>query len=352
MVDCKFYIRTPVKSLGQLLEIETIAQLVLPDYQFSEKVLNLEIQDLDVLKEASWGQITFFDNPKYKQDFFDSKAQFCITRPDFIDKAPKNMIVIPSHDPYRLYAVVAEALYKTNHQKMALSDAYYQDPFGAMIHKEAHIEEGVQTSFGVVIHEGAHIGAFTKISANTVVGAGCHIGRYCEIESHVSIAYSLIGDYVHILTGAKIGQDGFGFAMGKTHQKVPQLGRVIIQDHVSLGANTCVDRGTIQDTIIGQGTRIDNMVQIAHNVTTGVNCVIAGNSSIAGSVTLGHYVICGGHTCIAGHLNIHDQARISGGAAVIRDVEAQQTVAGNPAFGIKSYFKSIAILKKLAKSRS
>jgi UDP-3-O-[3-hydroxymyristoyl] glucosamine N-acyltransferase len=137
--------------------------------------------------------------------------------------------------------------------------------------------------------------------------------------------------------------------MGQTHKRVPQLGRVIIQDKVTIGANTCIDRGTIKDTIIGEGSCIDNMVQIAHNVVLGLHCIIAGNSSVAGSVVFEDYVVCGGHSCIAGHLTIHKNARISGGSAVMRDVPANQTVTGSPAVPIKEFFKTVAHTKKMAK---
>jgi UDP-3-O-[3-hydroxymyristoyl] glucosamine N-acyltransferase len=244
--------------------------------------------------------------------------------------------------------VVAEVLYQDITVSAYETTEYYQDKYGARIHKSASLEDGVQTAYGVVIEAGVCIGRDTIIKANSVIGVGSHVGRNCFIDSNVSISHSLIGDKVVLLAGAKIGQDGFGFAMGVTHQRVPQLGRVIIQDSVTIGANTCVDRGTIKDTIIGEGTCIDNLVQIAHNVVMGLHCVVAGNSAIAGSVTFEDYVVCGGHSCIAGHLTIGHQARISGGSAVMRDVAARQTVAGSPATDIKKFFRSVATIQKLA----
>jgi UDP-3-O-[3-hydroxymyristoyl] glucosamine N-acyltransferase len=302
---------------------------------------------IETLNQAQNSDISFFDNSKYKDDFLTSQAGFCVARPVYVDIAPATMCVIESHDPYRLYAIIATHFYKHHSLNVSLKDSYYEDDYGAKIHKNAILEENVKTAFGVVIEAGCAIGRNTIIQANSFIGLGSHIGRNCVIESNVSVTHSLIGDNVHILAGAKIGQDGFGFAMGKTHQKVPQLGRVIIQDSVSIGANTCIDRGTINDTIIGQGTCIDNMVQVAHNVVIGLNCVIAGNTSIAGSVTFGNYVVCGGHACIAGHIKINDYARISGASAVMRDVDSNQTVAGYPAFESKEFFKSVATLKKL-----
>lgn len=349
MIDQRFYTRTSIHRFGDLLDILVIKTLITDTKHIASDDLDLIIDSVAVLNEAQQGQIAFFDNPKYKDDFQKSKAQFCIAHHRYVSDAPCGMIVIPSNDPYRLYALCAAHLYKDITLSGSCASDYYEDSYGAKIHKSASLEENVQTAFGVVIEAGVHIGRDTIIKPNSVIGVGCHIGRRCFIDSHVSVSHSLIGDKVVLLTGAKIGQDGFGFAMGITHQSVPQLGRVIIQDNVTIGANSCIDRGTIKDTIIGEGTCIDNMVQVAHNVVMGIHCIVAGNTSIAGSVTFEDYVICGGHSCIAGHLTIHTQARISGGAAVMRDVPSKQTVAGNPALEIKTFFKSIATLKKLVK---
>ncbi len=349
MIDEKFYTRTHIRRLGDLLDISVIKTLITDISHIADNSMDLIIDSIAVLNEAQQGQISFFDNVKYKNDFLNSKAQFCIVNQRYMSDAPEGMIVIPSHDPYRLYALCASYLYTDITILGCHSSEYYQDSYGARIHNTAILEDNVQTAFGVVIEAGVHIGKNTIIKANSVIGVGVHIGRHCFIDSNVSVSHSLVGDKVVVLAGAKIGQDGFGFAMGVTHQSVPQLGRVIIQDTVTIGANTCVDRGTIKDTIIGEGTCIDNMVQVAHNVVMGVHCIVAGNTSIAGSVTFGDYVACGGHSCVAGHLTINNHARISGGTAVIRDVATGQTVAGNPAIEIKSFFKSIATLRNLVK---
>jgi UDP-3-O-[3-hydroxymyristoyl] glucosamine N-acyltransferase len=356
MVDERFYTRTSVNNLRDLFNISVIKALITGISHISEAQLELPIDSIAVLNEAQKGQIAFFDNAKYKQDFLESKAEFCIAHHRYLsligNELSKDKILIPSHDPYRLYALVAEALYCDTSILPSEMSEYTQDKYGAKVHKSACLEENVQTAYGVVIEAGVHIGKNTIIKANTVIGTGCYIGRECFIDTNVSISHSLVGDKVVLLAGAKIGQDGFGFAMGATHIRVPQLGRVIIQDKVTIGANSCVDRGTIKDTIIGEGSCIDNMVQIAHNVIIGLHCVIAGNSSIAGSVIFEDYVVCGGHTCIAGHLTIHTQAKISGGSGVMRDVPARMTVTGSPAMEIKEFFKMIAVTKKLAKKET
>lgn len=351
MIDERFYVRSDIVNLADLLAISDIQNLVTTIDHIQKDVLTTPIASVATLKDAGQGQIAFFDNPKYKQDFFDTKAQFCITHERFLqdEKVPNNLTIMPSSDPYRLYALCAAYLYKdVSATQVVFASDYYEDAYGAKIHKNATLEPDVVTAMGVVIEDGVNIGSHTIIKPNVTIGAGSQIGRHCFIDSHVTISHALIGDHVSLFAGVKVGQDGFGFAMGKTHQPVPQLGRVIIQDYVTIGANSCIDRGAINDTIIGEGTCIDNLVQIAHNVVIGVHCVIAGNSSIAGSVTFGDYVMCGGHSCIAGHIYIHAQARISGGAAVMRDVPAGKTVAGAPAQDIKKFFKTIAAVNKLA----
>ena len=214
MIDEKFYTRTRIKTLGDLLAIPVIKKLVLDINHINVESVTFSIDSIAVLNEAQYGQISFFDNIKYKTDFLNSKTQFCIAHQRYISEAPLGMIIIPSNDPYRLYALCAEYLYKDTTVAGYLATEYYQDNYGAKIHKNANLEENIQTAFGVVIESGAYIGRDTIIKANSIIGTGCHIGRQCFIDSNVSVSHSLIGDKVTILAGAKIGQDGFGFAMG------------------------------------------------------------------------------------------------------------------------------------------
>jgi UDP-3-O-[3-hydroxymyristoyl] glucosamine N-acyltransferase len=186
-----------------------------------------------------------------------------------------------------------------------------------------------------------------------VVGYRCHVGRECFIGPNVSLAYTLVGDRVVIHAGASIGQDGFGFAMGAGgHLKVPQIGRVIIQDDVEIGANTAIDRGALKDTVIGEGSKIDNLVQIGHNVVIGRHCVIVGQVGIAGSVELGDFVVMGGHSGVVGHVKIGAGTQIAGSAHVKDDVPPGVRVAGTPAVPFREFARQVAYLKRIGAARS
>ena len=346
MIDERFYNRTAITGLVDILSEPKIQSLVLNK---DDIMLNRHILSVNVLNKAMPSDLAFFDNIQYKSDFEKTKAGFCIVRPKFSSLAPSETVLIHSNDPYRLYALCASLLYTDKNLLPSTEDGYERDAFGAYVHKDALVEKNVQTAPNVVISAYAEIGSGTVFSAGAYIGYGTTIGRHCRIGSHVSVSHSLIGDNVVLLAGARIGEDGFGYALGVSHEAVPQLGRVILQDNVHIGANTAIDRGAIGDTVIGEGSKIDNLVQIGHNVVLGRHCVIAGNTAIAGSVEFGDYVICGGHTCVAGHLQIGSGARIAGATAVSRNIPVRQTWSGNPAKPMRQNFREIATLTKLAK---
>ena len=187
------------------------------------------------------------------------------------------------------------------------------------------------------------------IGPNVVVGPDVRIGRDCAIGANSTVLCALIGDRVILHPGVRVGQDGFGFAMGPGgHLKVPQIGRVVIQDDVEIGANATIDRGANRDTVIGQGTKIDNLVQIAHNVVIGRNCVIVSQVGISGSCELGDFVAIGGQAGLAGHLKIGMGAQIGASSGLMNDVPAGQRWIGAPAKPIKEFWREIAALGKLA----
>jgi UDP-3-O-[3-hydroxymyristoyl] glucosamine N-acyltransferase len=193
---------------------------------------------------------------------------------------------------------------------------------------------------GVVIGHGARIGRGTRIGANTVVGPGVQIGRDCAIGSGVTIGFALLGDRVKIYAGARIGEAGFGAAGAASGPvDVPQLGRVILQDGVTVGANTCIDRGAYGDTVVGENTKIDNLVQIAHNCIIGRNCLIAAHTGISGSVTVGDNVMFGGKAGIGDHLTIGRDARVAGGAGVLANIPPGETWSGYPAKPIRQFLR-------------
>jgi UDP-3-O-[3-hydroxymyristoyl] glucosamine N-acyltransferase len=217
----------------------------------------------------------------------------------------------------------------------------------------ARLEPGVVVDPGAVVGPGAQIGAGTIIGANVVIGPDTRVGRHCSIGPNTTIACALIGDHVIIHPGAHIGQDGFGFALGANgHLKVPQVGRVIIQDRVEIGAGSTIDRGANRDTIIGEGTKIDNLVQIGHNVVIGRHCVLVSQSGVSGSCVVEDFAALGGQAGLAGHLHVGAGAQIAAAAGVMNDVPAGERWGGAPAQPLREFFREVAAVKRLAKGPS
>jgi UDP-3-O-[3-hydroxymyristoyl] glucosamine N-acyltransferase len=196
------------------------------------------------------------------------------------------------------------------------------------------------------------IGPRCRVGPLAVIGGGVRVGADCRIGAHVSVSHALIGERVCLYPGVRIGQDGFGFAVGaEGFVSVPQLGRVVLEDDVEIGANTTVDRGSLHDTVIGAGTRIDNLVMIAHNVRVGRCCAIVAQAGISGSTVVEDQVMIGGQAGFSGHLRIGQRARIGAQAGVMADVPAGAEVVGSPAQPARAFFREIAVLRRLVRER-
>jgi len=220
------------------------------------------------------------------------------------------------------------------------------------IHPTARIEEGVKIETGAIIGREAQIGRGTTVAGGALVGYRVTIGRGGYVGPGASVTHALIGDRVILHAGVRIGQDGFGFAMGRTgHLKVPQIGRVVIQDHVEIGANTTVDRGALRDTVIGEGTKIDNLVQIGHNVVIGRHCIIVAQTGISGSAELGDFVALGGQVGVVGHVKIGAGAQIAASSNVRGDVPPGSRWGGTPAKPVRLWFRELTLLRKLAERK-
>ena len=336
MADPKFF------DKSQSFTVAEIANLVgaeLHEKANSEHVL----EDVAALDQAKEQHLSFLDNVKYKDQFAVTKAGACLVHPDMVSLAPEGVNLLVTTNPYKAYALVAQAYYPDTKPEADISEF-------AKVHPGAVVAAGCTIEAGVVIAEGASIGENTWVEPNAVIGKSVQIGGGCRIGANSTLSHCHLGDHVRIYPGVCVGQDGFGFAIDPAgHVQVPQLGRVIIEDHVQVGANTTIDRGAGPDTVIGQGTWIDNLVQIGHNVKIGKGCILVSQSGVSGSTVLDDFVAMGGQSGIAGHLRIGMGARIAAKSGVMRDVPAGEEQMGYPAMPIKQYMKQVAMLKRLIK---
>jgi UDP-3-O-[3-hydroxymyristoyl] glucosamine N-acyltransferase len=307
------------------------------------------ISGIAALDRAGPGDLAFLQNPKYAGPFGATRAGICLTTERFAGEAPAGVAILVTPAPYRAFVAVAEKLYPAAMRPSSLFEASGISP-NALVHPSARLENGVVIDPAAIIGPRAEIGAGTTIAAGAVIGPEVRIGRDCAIGACATIVHALIGDRVIIHAGVRIGQDGFGYLPGpKGHGKVPQVARVIIQDGVELGANTTIDRGFIRDTVIGEGTKIDNLVQIAHNCQIGRHCVMAAFTGISGSVTVGDYVMMGGRVGIADNLTIGSGALLAAGSAVLSNVPANTKWGGYPAIPAREWLKGVAVLRRLAR---
>ena len=299
---------------------------------------------------AGPADLTFLDTVKYADALPSTHAGACLMSERFERQAPSGLIVLRTKEPYRAFVAVARKLFPDSLRPSSLFEAGAVAQ-NASVHASARLESGVTVDPGAVIGPRAAIGRGTVIGATAVIGADVRIGRDCSIGPGTSITHALVGDRVIIHPGCRIGQDGFGFVMGADQQwKVPQLGRVIIQDDVEIGAGTMVDRGGVRDTVVGEGTKIDNLVQIGHNVQIGRHCIIVAQSGISGSVTLEDFVVLGARVGIIEHINVGEGAQLAARSTVLRDVPRGARWAGlSNAKPIKQYFRELVMIERVAR---
>ena len=314
----------------------------------NEKIASTTIIDsAGPIENATAGSVSFIDNPKYIKFLAQTRAAAVFCSPKLSHKVPGHIAALVHEQPYHAYAAALSVLYPSAARpEPATGETGISK--NASISPSATLEENIIVEAGAVIGPGAAIGRGTHILANAIIGQNVQIGRDTTIGLAASITHAFIGDNVVIHPGVRIGQDGFGFAMGPAgHDKVPQIGRVIIQDKVEIGANTTIDRGSNRDTVIGEGTKIDNLVQIGHNVTIGRHCVIVGLAGIAGSATLGDYVVVAGQAGIVGHIKVDDGAQVGGGSGVNFNVKPGEKVIGYPALPFKDWVRMNMMLKSM-----
>ena len=304
------------------------------------------LSDVAPLGQATREHLSFLDNRKYVDAFAACRAGACIASAALAHRAPADVAVLTSDAPYKSYALAAALFHPAPAPVPGVHPAAVVDP-------AAVLADGCRVEPGAVIGAGARIGARCLIGANATIGPAVEIGDDTRIGAGASLSHCLIGARVSIYPGVRIGQEGFGVAIDPSgHVKVPQLGRVLVEDDVEIGANTTIDRGAGPDTVIGQGCWIDNLVQIAHNVRVGRGCAIAAQAGLAGSVRVGDFVLIAGQVGVTGHNTVGDGARIAGQAGVIRDIEPGGTYGGTPAVPIRQWHRQSAHLARLAQSKA
>ena len=310
-----------------------------------EASLDKLVKDVAPLEIAGADEVSFLDNPLYVSAFSTSEAGVCVVHPDRASNAPRGMELLLSETPYLAYAQIASAFYPED--GVLGSEATMSVDPTAVIGPETYVGPGA------VIGERAEIGARCEIGPNAVIGPGVVIGDECKIGPSASVQYSIIGSKVRLYAGARIGEAGFGFATGAAgHVTVPQLGRVIIGNETEIGANTTIDRGSAADTVIGQGCRIDNLVQIGHNVILGNGCIIVSQVGISGSTQLDDYVVVGGQVGFTGHLKIGKGVQIAAQSGVMNDLAAGGKYSGSPAVPMRQWLKQAAMLRSMGKKKA
>jgi UDP-3-O-[3-hydroxymyristoyl] glucosamine N-acyltransferase len=284
--------------------------------------LDAVVKGIAALELARPTDIVFLDSEAQAKWLAATRAAVCLTTESLAKHAPAKLTVLVTAEPFRDFVTVARKLHPDSLRPSTLFETSAVAS-SASVHASAEIEDDVIIDPGAVIGPRAGIGAGTVIGPNAVIGPGVQIGRGCSIGAGVSIVHALIGDGVIVQTGSRIGQGGARYHRGaKGYLKVPPVGRVIIQDNVEIGANTVIDSGSHGDTVIGEGSKVDNLVQIGHNVRVGRHCMIVAQCGLSGGVTLADHVTLGGQVDVADHVSIGEGVTVSAKRSVTADIPA------------------------------
>lgn len=295
------------------------------------------------IEGAQAGELAFLSNPKYEPYLYTTEATAVLVSREFVPRQVLETTLIKVDNPYTALAMLMQLAAEQLNPRKSGIDAR------AFISESATIGQDCYIGSGVVVEEGAKLGARCQVYPNVYIGRGVVVGDDCVIYPNVTVYYGCqLGKSCVVHAGAVIGADGFGFAPQLDgYQKIPQLGNVIIEDCVEVGANTCIDRATLGSTIIRRGVKLDNLVQIAHNVEVGSHTVLAAQVGIAGSTKLGSWCQAGGQVGIAGHLTIGDRVQMAGQTGILGSIKPDQTIMGSPAMDASVAMRSYAALRRL-----
>jgi UDP-3-O-[3-hydroxymyristoyl] glucosamine N-acyltransferase len=341
-MDKNFY-----KNLGPF-ELDIISSKIQAEIIAPKKAINKNpiISGINTINSAQTGELAFISSVKYENMIFSTNASACIVSPDMAAKYSfDNLWLLVHNNPYFAYANAMNLFYKPQIERSNNIEKT------AQIHPKSKIGKNVYIGHYTVIEEGAEIGDNSCVGSNCFIGPNVKIGNNVRIDSNVTISYAVIGNEVVILPGARIGQDGFGFSTEKgVYKKIFHIGRVIIEDDVEIGANSTIDRGALKDTVIKKAARLDNLVQVGHNVEIGVGSILVAQVGVAGSTTIGNYCAFGGQVGLAGHITIADQVQVAGQSGVQHSIlEPCSIYFGTPALPIKEWQKQNIAIKKLLK---
>ena len=303
---------------------------------------NATVHTFAKIEEGVPGAISFLSNPKYTHYIYDTQSSIVLVNKDFEPEKPISATLIKVENAYDSLAKLL-TLYESSKPKKVGIDSL------AYISKTAKIGENVYIAPYAVIGENTEIGDNSSIYPHSYIGDNVKIGKNTIINANVSIYHDCrVGNHCIIHSGVVIGADGFGFApTTEGYEKIPQIGITLIEDHVEIGANTCIDRATMGATIIRKGVKLDNLIQVAHNDEIGSHTVMAAQAGIAGSTKIGQWCMIGGQAGIAGHAKIGDKVGIAAQSGIPGNIKSGNQVMGSPSFDARQYFKAASVFKRL-----
>jgi len=330
-VDPRFYAPLGALTLGQIAEM---TGAVLDGDE------SLSVTGIASAANAQTGDLAFLDGDGKSAPGISADARIFVTNEANLSHVPEGAAKLVTRFPRHAHALAALEMYHPRHLDWTGE---------ARISPEAQVHAGARVSPGAVIGPGAVVGEGSWIGPNASIGPGVQIGRNCQIGANASVFCALLGDHVTLLAGARVGETGFGVLAAPDGQRdAPHFGRVILQDHVSIGANTCIDRGVFEDTILGERTKIDNLCQIAHNVVLGRSVIMAAFGGISGSVRVGDHSMLGGRVGIADHVEVGEKVSLAASSGLFRNIEDGETWGGTPAKPIRQWMREVAWLQKQA----